>query len=143
MNIIGGLDRNFEGSVTIKGQLLDHKKEKMLDAYRRGTIGYIYQAYNLVSHLTVLENVLVALDMTTLNHSERLARANELLDQVGLSDQVKKHPNQLSGAEAAGGHRPGVGCGSAGYHRRRTHRSLGLGEHQRSVGTAEPNCPER
>ena len=48
MNIIGGLDRNFEGSVTIKGQLLDHKKEKMLDAYRRGTIGYIYQAYNLV-----------------------------------------------------------------------------------------------
>lgn len=99
MNIIGGLDRNFEGSVTIKGQLLDHKKEKMLDAYRRGTIGYIYQAYNLVSHLTVLENVLVALDMTTLNHSERLARANELLDQVGLSDQVKKHPNQLSGGQ--------------------------------------------
>lgn len=55
MNIIGGLDREFEGKVTIDGQVLDHKKEKQLDAYRRGTIGYIYQAYNLISHLTVLE----------------------------------------------------------------------------------------
>lgn len=99
MNIIGGLDRNFEGSVTINGQELDHKKEKQLDAYRRGTIGYIYQAYNLVSHLTVLENVLVALDMTTLKRAERLARATELLEQVGLVDQMKKHPNQLSGGQ--------------------------------------------
>ncbi|WDF81900.1 ATP-binding cassette domain-containing protein [Lacticaseibacillus pabuli] len=99
MNIIGGLDRNFEGQVTINGQKLDHKKEKMLDAYRRGTIGYIYQAYNLISHLTVLENVLVALDMTTLNRSERNARATDLLKQVGLADQMKKHPNQLSGGQ--------------------------------------------
>lgn len=99
MNIIGGLDRNFEGSVTINGQLLDHKKEKQLDAYRRGTIGYIYQAYNLVSHLTVLENVLIALDMTTLNRNQRIARAEELLAHVGLTDQAKKHPNQLSGGQ--------------------------------------------
>lgn len=99
MNIIGGLDRNFEGTVTIDGQQLDHKKEKQLDEYRRGTIGYIYQSYNLISHLSVLDNVLVALDMTTLNRSQRIKRATELLNKVGLSDQIKKHPNQLSGGQ--------------------------------------------
>jgi len=99
MNIIGGLDRAFEGKVTIDGQVLDHKKEKQLDAYRRGTIGYIYQAYNLINHLTVLENVLVSLEMTTLSAKEKNTRALELLDKVGLAEQVKKHPNQLSGGQ--------------------------------------------
>ena len=100
MNIIGGLDCEFEGKVTIDGQVLDHKKEKQLDAYRRGTIGYIYQAYNLISHLTVLENVLVSLEMTTLSQKDKTARATELLEKVGLKDQIKKHPNQLSGGQS-------------------------------------------
>lgn len=99
MNIIGGLDRNFDGSVTIQGQTLDHTKEKQMDNYRRGTIGYIYQSYNLISHLSVLDNVLVSLDMTDLNSSQRKQRAVELLNKVGLSDQIKKHPNQLSGGQ--------------------------------------------
>lgn len=99
MNIIGGLDRNFEGEVLVNGKLLDHKKEKQLDSYRRATVGYIYQSYNLISHLTVLDNVLVALDMTTLTKEERRKRALELLDKVGLSEQVKKHPNHLSGGQ--------------------------------------------
>ncbi|MBB1070024.1 ATP-binding cassette domain-containing protein [Limosilactobacillus sp. RRLNB_1_1] len=99
MNIIGGLDRNFEGEVLVNGKLLDHKKEKQLDSYRRATVGYIYQSYNLISHLTVLDNVLVALDMTTLTKEERKKRALTLLDKVGLSEQVKKHPNHLSGGQ--------------------------------------------
>ncbi|GEL14803.1 ABC transporter ATP-binding protein/permease [Pediococcus cellicola] len=99
MNIIGGLDRNFEGQVIFDGQKLDHKKEKQLDDYRRGTIGYIYQSYNLISHLNIVDNVLVSLNMTTLNASERKKRAIELLQQVGLGDQIKKHPNQLSGGQ--------------------------------------------
>ena len=99
MNIIGGLDRNFEGEVLVSGKILDHKKEKQLDSYRRATVGYIYQSYNLISHLTVLDNVLVALDMTTLTKEERRKRALELLDKVGLSEQVKKHPNHLSGGQ--------------------------------------------
>lgn len=99
MNIIGGLDRDFTGEVLVNGQLLDHHKEKQLDSYRRATVGYIYQSYNLISHLTVLDNVLVALDMTTLNKDERRERALKLLDQVGLSEQVKKHPNHLSGGQ--------------------------------------------
>lgn len=84
MNIIGGLDREFEGSVTIDGQLLDHKQEKQLDEYRRGTIGYIYQSYNLISHLTVLENVMVSLEMTSLSQAEKVKHATSLLERVGV-----------------------------------------------------------
>ncbi|MDT2758172.1 ABC transporter ATP-binding protein/permease [Enterococcus xiangfangensis] len=99
MNIIGGLDREFEGEVLVDGKPLDHKDEKSLDAYRRDTIGYIYQAYNLISHLSVLDNVLISLDMTTLNKEEREKRALNLLKRVGLQDQAKKYPNQLSGGQ--------------------------------------------
>ena len=99
MNIIGGLDRNFDGQVLVNGELLDHRKEQQLDNYRRSMVGYIYQSYNLISHLTVLDNVLVALDMTNLNKDEKCQRALKLLDQVGLSKQVHKHPNHLSGGQ--------------------------------------------
>ncbi len=100
MNIIGGLDREFSGGeLLLNNEKLDHRKEKQLDNYRRGTIGYIYQSYNLITHLTVLENVMVSLDMTSLSHTERVARAKQLLEQVGLGEHLKKHPNQLSGGQ--------------------------------------------
>lgn len=99
MNIIGGLDREFSGDLLVDGQKLDHTQEKQVDDYRRARIGYIYQSYNLISHLTVLENVLISLEMTTLNRQQRLERAKQLLHQVGLGDQLKKHPNQLSGGQ--------------------------------------------
>lgn len=99
MNIIGGLDRQFQGSVTVDGKRLDHNDEKALDTYRRDTIGYIYQAYNLISHLSVIDNVLIPLDMTTLNKSERETRAMQLLERVGLKEQAHKYPNQLSGGQ--------------------------------------------
>ncbi|MBS9337098.1 ATP-binding cassette domain-containing protein [Fructobacillus parabroussonetiae] len=99
MNIIGGLDRNFNGEVLVNGKKLDHKQEKALDKYRRETIGYIYQSYNLISHLSVLDNVLVSLDMTTLSKKEREQRAKNLLSKVGLDGQIKKYPNQLSGGQ--------------------------------------------
>ena len=99
MNIIGGLDRNFKGRVLVNGQLLDHHDQRQLDNYRRATIGYIYQSYNLISHLTVLDNVLIALNMTTMTRDQRKKRALELLDKVGLGDQVSKHPNHLSGGQ--------------------------------------------
>ena len=99
MNIIGGLDRQFEGQVLLQGTALDHHQEKQMDQYRRETVGYIYQSYNLINHLSVLDNVLISLDMTKLNRAAREQRAQELLTQVGLSDQVKKYPNQLSGGQ--------------------------------------------
>ena len=99
MNIVGGLDREFEGSVMVDGNKLNHKDEKSLDKYRRETIGYIYQSYNLISHLSVLDNVLISLDMTTLSKNEREERAKSLLNRVGLIDQINKYPNQLSGGQ--------------------------------------------
>ncbi|CAM3154559.1 ABC transporter ATP-binding protein/permease [Lactiplantibacillus plajomi] len=99
MNIIGGLDRQFEGQVLLQGTALDHHQEKRMDRYRRETIGYIYQSYNLINHLSVLDNVLISLDMTQLNRGEREQRAKDLLTRVGLSDQMKKYPNQLSGGQ--------------------------------------------
>ncbi|BDZ30681.1 ATP-binding cassette domain-containing protein [Lactiplantibacillus sp. WILCCON 0030] len=99
MNIIGGLDRDFTGTVKLQGQPLDHHHEHQLDQYRRETIGYIYQAYNLISHLNVLDNVMLSLDMTRLSRAARLKRARGLLNQVGLTDQLKKYPSQLSGGQ--------------------------------------------
>jgi len=99
MNIIGGLDRKFTGQVTVDGHQLDHTKEKQLDDYRRSTIGYIYQSYNLISHLNIVENVLVSLDMTTLTGSQRKERAIALLKKVGLGEHLKKRPSQLSGGQ--------------------------------------------
>ena len=99
MNIIGGLDREFTGTVKVDGQLLDHHQEKKLDDYRRATIGHIYQAYNLIAHLTVLDNVMVPLTMTTLSTAEKKARALQLIHEVGLDDQIDKYPKQLSGGQ--------------------------------------------
>ncbi|MDD9147939.1 ATP-binding cassette domain-containing protein [Sporolactobacillus sp. CQH2019] len=99
MNIIGGLDREFTGQVMVDGHPLDHTRQKQLDDYRRSTIGYIYQSYNLISHLNIVENVLASLDMTTLTGSQRKERAVALLKKVGLGDQLKKRPNQLSGGQ--------------------------------------------
>ena len=70
-----------------------------MDNYRRATIGYIYQAYNLIAHLTILENVLISLDMTDLTAEDRKKRAVSLLEKVGLKDQLRKYPHQLSGGQ--------------------------------------------
>ncbi|MBP5845238.1 ATP-binding cassette domain-containing protein, partial [Lactiplantibacillus plantarum] len=99
MNIIGGLDHDFTGTVSIAGHPLDYHHERQLDQDRREVIGYISQTYNLIGHLTVLENVMLALDMTKLSHGDRLRRAHELLANVGLTAQIKKYPQQLSGGQ--------------------------------------------
>ncbi len=90
MNIIGGLDRNFEGSVAINGEALDHKQEKKLDVYRRETIGYIFQSFNLINYQTNLENVETSLNMTSLSAAERKERATELLKKVGLGEHIQQ-----------------------------------------------------
>ncbi|QEA59293.1 ATP-binding cassette domain-containing protein [Leuconostoc koreense] len=99
MNIIGGLDRNFSGDVLVNGNRLDHKQEKKLDVYRRETIGYIFQSFNLINYQTNLENVETSLNMTTLSSAQRKKRAMELLEKVGLSEHVHKYPSQLSGGQ--------------------------------------------
>ncbi|BDR56935.1 ATP-binding cassette domain-containing protein [Xylocopilactobacillus apis] len=99
MNIIGGLDHNYQGDVVIDGKSLKDATENQMDAYRRDTIGFIFQNFNLIGHLSVLDNVLSSLDMTSLSHSERENRAKELLNEVGLSEHIHKLPGQLSGGQ--------------------------------------------
>lgn len=99
MNIIGGLDRHFEGQVIVNGEPLDHTQAKKLDVYRRETIGYIFQSFNLINYQTNLENVETSLNMTTLSARERRQRATELLTKVGLADHIHKYPSQLSGGQ--------------------------------------------
>lgn len=99
MNIIGGLDREYDGDVIIDGVAQKAKKEKDMDAYRRDTIGFIFQSFNLINYLSVLDNILISLKMTSLSEKERVERAIELTKQVGLYEHRKKKPAQLSGGQ--------------------------------------------
>lgn len=99
MNIIGGLDHQYDGDVVYEGQSLHTAKEKVLDNYRRQTVGFVFQSFNLISHLSILDNVMVSLEMTKLSRAKRVERAKSLLKRVGLEEHMKKHPNQLSGGQ--------------------------------------------
>ncbi|MGA5716533.1 ATP-binding cassette domain-containing protein [Bacillus bombysepticus] len=99
MNIIGGMDRDFEGNVIVEGKSLHDMKEKEIDDYRKLKIGFIFQSFNLISHLSVLENVLMTMQMTSMSSSERTIKATELLSELGLGEHLYKKPNQLSGGQ--------------------------------------------
>lgn len=99
LNTIGGLDSQFEGDVLVNGQSLKKGSDKALDNYRSHTVGFVFQSFHLISHLTILENVMVPLEMSALSRSERTDRAKSLLAKVGLSEHLGKHPNQLSGGQ--------------------------------------------
>ncbi len=99
LNIIGGLDDDFTGSVAFKGSYMSDYSEKEMDYYRKKSIGFIFQNYNLISHMSLLENVEVAMTINGVNEKRRRERAVELLKMVGLDDQKDKLPAQLSGGQ--------------------------------------------
>lgn len=99
LNIIGGLDKYTSGDLFINGRSTKEFKDKDWDIYRNHRIGFIFQAYNLIPHQTILENVELALTIAGINQKERVKRAKKALDQVGLKDQYQKKPNQLSGGQ--------------------------------------------
>ena len=99
MNILGGLDMDYTGSIVIDGEFMKDYTEKMLDDYRKGRVGLIFQNYNLINHMTVRENIEVAMTMSNMGVKERRARTEELLAQVALTDYADKLPNQLSGGQ--------------------------------------------
>jgi len=99
MNIIGGLDHQYEGDVLIEGESLRSMNERRLTEYRRETIGFIFQNFNLVSYLSVLDNVLLSLKMTKQSHAEQVKKAAALLKRVGLEPQAHQYPNELSGGQ--------------------------------------------
>lgn len=99
MNLIGGMDSDFEGDILIQGKSFKGMKEREIDDYRKSKIGFVFQAFNLIPHLTVLENVTIAMQMTDTSEKERNQRAKEILTELGLADQITKKPNQLSGGQ--------------------------------------------
>ncbi len=99
LNIIGGLDQYTEGDLVIDGRSTKDFKDRDWDAYRNHSIGFVFQSYNLIPHQTVLQNVELALTLSGVDKEERRARAAKALEQVGLKDQLKKRPSELSGGQ--------------------------------------------
>ncbi|WP_099204267.1 ABC transporter ATP-binding protein/permease [Scatolibacter rhodanostii] len=99
LNIIGGLDRYTSGDLFISGVSTKEYKDKDWDNYRNHSIGFVFQNYNLIPHQTVLANVELALTLGGISKDERRKRATEVLQKVGLGDQLHKKPNQMSGGQ--------------------------------------------
>ncbi len=99
LNIIGGLDRYTDGDLIINGRSTEYFKASDWDAYRNQKIGFVFQSYNLIPHLTVLGNVELALTLSGVKKAERRARAADALRKVGLEGEIKKRPNQMSGGQ--------------------------------------------
>ena len=99
LNIIGGLDQYTDGDLIIRGKSTKQFKESDWDTYRNHAVGFVFQSYNLIPHQTVLANVELALTLSGIGREERRRRAIEALEQVGLKDQLRKKPNELSGGQ--------------------------------------------
>lgn len=99
LNIIGGLDRYDTGNLIINGRPTNSFKDKDWDAYRNNCIGFIFQSYNLISHIDVLSNVEMGMTLSGVNGKKRRKKAMEVLERVGLKDHAHKKPNQLSGGQ--------------------------------------------
>ncbi len=99
LNIIGGLDQYSRGDLIINGRSTKQFRDSDWDTYRNHSIGFVFQSYNLIPHQTVLSNVELALTLSGVSREERRRRALEALEKVGLKDQIKKKPNQMSGGQ--------------------------------------------
>lgn len=99
LNIIGGLDRYTSGDLVIGGVSTAEFDDEHWDAYRNATIGFVFQSYNLIPHLTVLENVELALSLVGEKKKARRAKAVAALHKVNMHEQIDKRPNQLSGGQ--------------------------------------------
>ena len=99
LNVIGGLDRFQSGDLVIDAISTKDYKARDWDAYRNNRIGFVFQAYNLIPHQSVLANVELALTLSGVSRSERRKRALDALERVGLKDHVHKKPSQMSGGQ--------------------------------------------
>lgn len=99
LNIIGGLDRYDSGDLVINGKSTTKFKSTDWDSYRNNCIGFIFQSYNLISHISVLDNVEMGMTLSGISQKRRRKKALEVLEKVGLKDHAHKKPNQLSGGQ--------------------------------------------
>ena len=99
LNIIGGLDRYDSGDLVINGKSTKDYKDKDWDQYRNNSVGFIFQNYNLIGHISVLSNVEMSMTLSGVGKKEKKERALEVLEKVGLKDHAYKKPNELSGGQ--------------------------------------------
>ena len=99
LNIIGGLDHYDSGDLIINNKSTKKYKEDDWNAYRNNCIGFIFQSYNLINHISILENVEMGMTLSGVSPKEKRKRAEEVLKKVGLTDHIHKKPNQLSGGQ--------------------------------------------
>ena len=99
LNITGGLDHYDDGDLIIKGKSTKDYNDADWDTYRNHSIGFVFQSYNLIPHQSIIKNVELALTISGIKKEERIKRAQEALDMVGLAGLYKKKPNQLSGGQ--------------------------------------------
>lgn len=99
LNVIGGLDRYDSGDLIINGKSTKSFRDVDWDAYRNNSIGFVFQNYNLITHLSIIDNVEMGMTLSGVSASARKKKALEVLDRVGLKDHVHKKPNQLSGGQ--------------------------------------------
>ena len=99
LNIIGGLDHYDSGELIIKGKKTSDFQDQDWDAYRNNSIGFVFQNYNLITHLSIIANVELGMTLSGVSAEEKRKRTLEVLEQVGLKDHLHKKPNQLSGGQ--------------------------------------------
>ena len=99
LNVISGIDEPDSGDIQINGQLLTQLDEYQRTLFRRRKIGFVFQFFNLIPTLTVLENVSLPLELVGADVGDAVKKASQILDEVGLSDRLNTFPERLSGGE--------------------------------------------
>lgn len=99
LNIIGGLDQYDSGDLRIKGKSTRDFRDSDWDAYRNNSIGFVFQSYNLIAHLSIVANVELGMTLSGVSREEKHRKALEALEKVGLKEHLHKKPNQLSGGQ--------------------------------------------
>jgi len=99
LHIIGAMDRPSAGDVVVAGQALNGLAERELTRFRRQTVGFVFQSFNLIPNLSALENVMLPMEFNGLAVDERRQRARVLLDRIGLGTRLTHRPRELSGGE--------------------------------------------
>jgi len=99
LNLIGGLDRSSSGTLQVMGREVSAMTGEDLARYRRHTVGMVFQSFNLVPTMTVLENVELPMRFAEVERAERATRAREALERVGLAGRMRHRPSELSGGE--------------------------------------------
>jgi len=97
--LLGGLDRPTKGNIEVNGQLLEELDENALAIYRRKTVGFIFQSFNLISSMNAVQNVAFPLRFIHSKKQQRNQRAIDVLKQVGLEDRIAHRPTELSGGQ--------------------------------------------